>query len=226
MKRRFLVIPCFLVVGATLTILTAWGCALWLSVYPVTSQSDQPSKWMGTFPSRANIWWNVSYTKRPGVRRFFTNWGDDPMQARKYYPPSGDVVPDWVTRAVESHLASGDRQEYLILDARGWPVPCLYSKANWSTRTIVHGWPLAASQESGNKWGGSNLAVPLHPIWPGFAINAVFYAAILSLVMLGPFAARRMIRRKRGLCIKCGYDLRGDFSAGCPECGWQREDVS
>jgi len=39
------------------------------------------------------------------------------------------------------------------------------------------------------------------------------------------FATRRMIRRKRGHCIKCGYDLRGDFSAGCPECGWRREGL-
>ena len=61
---------------------------------------------------------------------------------------------------------------------------------------------------------------------PGFAINTIFYAEILWLLTLGPFTARRMIRRKRGRCIKCGYDLRGDFSAGCSECGWRREDVS
>lgn len=24
-------------------------------------------------------------------------------------------------------------------------------------------------------------------------------------------------------CQTCGYDLRGDYSKGCPECGWQRE---
>ena len=24
-------------------------------------------------------------------------------------------------------------------------------------------------------------------------------------------------------CQACDYDLRGDFSAGCPECGWRRE---
>ncbi len=66
-------------------------------------------------------------------------------------------------------------------------------------------------------------ALPLRPIWPGFAINTILYAAILWLLALGPFTARRMIRRKRGRCIKCGYNLRGDFSAGCPECGWRRE---
>ena len=59
-------------------------------------------------------------------------------------------------------------------------------------------------------------------MWPGFAINTVFYAAILWLPF-APFQLRRYLRRKRGLCIKCGYDLRGDFAAGCPECGWGRE---
>ena len=29
--------------------------------------------------------------------------------------------------------------------------------------------------------------VPLRPIWPSFAINTVFYAAILWMFMLGPF---------------------------------------
>ncbi len=65
--------------------------------------------------------------------------------------------------------------------------------------------------------------LPLSPLWPDFAINTIFYAAVLWMLTLGPFTARRMIRHKRGHCIKCGYDLRGDFSAGCPECGWRRE---
>ena len=61
--------------------------------------------------------------------------------------------------------------------------------------------------------------LPLRPIWPGFAINTVFYASILWLFTLGPFTARRMIRRKRGLCTKCGYDLRNVEHEKCPECG-------
>ena len=68
--------------------------------------------------------------------------------------------------------------------------------------------------------------LPLRPLWSGFAINTVFYAALLWMLWLSPFVVRRAIHRKRGHCLKCGYDLRGDFSAGCPECGWRREDVS
>ncbi len=61
--------------------------------------------------------------------------------------------------------------------------------------------------------------IPLRPIFPGFAINTVFYGAILWLLMFGVFTARRSIRRKRGHCIKCGSDLRGAEHEVCPECG-------
>ena len=67
--------------------------------------------------------------------------------------------------------------------------------------------------------------LPLRPLLIGFALNTIFYAAILWMPF-APFVLRRHIRRKRGHCIKCGYDLRGDFAAGCPECGWRRQDVS
>jgi hypothetical protein len=64
--------------------------------------------------------------------------------------------------------------------------------------------------------------LPVGPIWPGFAINTVFYAAVLwMLFALGgtPFALRKWRRIRRGLCAKCGYDLRGSTSQTCPECG-------
>ena len=96
---------------------------------------------------------------------------------------------------------------------------------------IVHGWPLLALTSEWPERGGTaetaihygNEVLPMAPIWPGFAVNTIFYGAILWLFILGPFALRRYIRYKHGHCIKCGYDLRGDFSTGCPECGWRRE---
>jgi len=66
---------------------------------------------------------------------------------------------------------------------------------------------------------GQENHLPLRPLLPGFAINTIFYAVILWILWSSPFTARGMIRRKRGLCIKCGYDLRGAEHAACPECG-------
>ncbi len=66
-------------------------------------------------------------------------------------------------------------------------------------------------------WPQSLLLAPLAPLWPGFAINTLFYAAILWLLIPGPFALRRFLRVRRGLCPKCAYPM-GE-SAVCTECG-------
>ena len=58
------------------------------------------------------------------------------------------------------------------------------------------------------------------------------YGAALALgpsLIIAAFVVplvRQSLRAKRGLCPACGYNLRGDFSAGCPECGWRRESPS
>ncbi len=98
----------------------------------------------------------------------------------------------------------------------GWPLMCLTLRESKTIPGVGKG------RQGALQIGG--VVVPSHPLWPGLAINTIFYAAILWLLTLGPLTARRMIRRKRGHCIKCGYDLRGEFSAGCSECGWRREE--
>ncbi len=75
----------------------------------------------------------------------------------------------------------------------------------------------------GNIWGTWRLmpiiysanAVP-------FSLNIPFW---LPIIGLGPIvtrnrflALRRRKRKKLGLCVKCGYDLRGSKDR-CPECG-------
>ena len=70
--------------------------------------------------------------------------------------------------------------------------------------------------------GNRDVSIPLLPIWPGFAINTVFYAGIVWLLFAGPFVLRRWRRIRRGLCPKCAYDLRGTprgAATACPECG-------
>ncbi len=61
------------------------------------------------------------------------------------------------------------------------------------------------------------LRLNLRPIIPGFAVNTLFYAAILWLLIAGPFALRRFLRVRRGRCPKCAYPA-GESSV-CSECG-------
>ena len=118
----------------------------------------------------------------------------------------------------------------LVDQSRGWPMLamcCQYEYNSYipGTTFVINGIQI----DDGQSVIGEAIVLPLRPIWPGFAINTLFYATLLW----SPFALhqlRRMIRRKRGHCIKCGYDLRGtsggggEGGSGCPECGWGREE--
>ncbi len=55
------------------------------------------------------------------------------------------------------------------------------------------------------------------PIWPGFAVNTLFYAALLWLFMYVLSALRRFLRVRRAFCPKCAYPM-GE-SEVCTECG-------
>ncbi len=64
-----------------------------------------------------------------------------------------------------------------------------------------------------------HFSVPYRPIMVGFFLNTLFYATLLWLFIFAAYALRRLIRRKRGLCVACGYDMRHADHAACPECG-------
>ncbi len=55
------------------------------------------------------------------------------------------------------------------------------------------------------------------PLWLGFALHTIFYAAILWLLIGSLVVLRRFIRVRRGLCPACAYP-RGE-SDPCSECG-------
>ena len=52
------------------------------------------------------------------------------------------------------------------------------------------------------------------PLWiPLLAV------ALLTAILFSYSPMRRRVRRKRGLCAHCGYELTGNVSGQCPECG-------
>ncbi len=94
---------------------------------------------------------------------------------------------------------------------------------------IEAGWPMASlvktavddPRDASIRYRGlfvrGRWPLPRDLLWPGFAINTVFYAVILWLLFAGPFALRRQRRIRRGLCPKCAYPV--GTSEVCTECG-------
>jgi hypothetical protein len=76
---------------------------------------------------------------------------------------------------------------------------------------------------------GEREYLPIQPIWPGFAINTIFYAAMLWLLWVAPGKIRRFIRIRGHRCPACGYQIApgGGIGPVCSECGaplpWMKE---
>ena len=130
----------------------------------------------------------------------------------------------------------GWRMDVIQVDQVDW-------KANTSQETLLLsfdcGWPAHAlkSAYSEGAYVVSTRSLSMPPVvqrgpadprrlpalvnWGGFGTNTVVYAAALWMLHVSPAALRRRTRKKRGLCPKCAYDLRGRAPASdvCPECG-------
>lgn len=80
-------------------------------------------------------------------------------------------------------------------------------------------WVPSWSKGTATVYAGSNPPVTLAGIQ--VSIPVYFFglaAALLWMLTLVPVWQRRC-RSRRGLCFACGYDLRGQPNALCPECG-------
>ena len=74
-------------------------------------------------------------------------------------------------------------------------------------------WAPSYSHDKNSRFGYWRAAIPF---W--------IPASLFSIILLPPLVQsyRRRKRKKLGLCLKCGYDLRGSKNR-CPECGSEFE---
>lgn len=63
------------------------------------------------------------------------------------------------------------------------------------------------------------IALPVHVMPVGFALNSLVFAAVLWILLVAPLKLRQRSRLQRGLCPACAYPI-GE-SAVCTECGKQ-----
>ena len=214
MKRWIFKLVVFLLLGAVATTLVAWS----LSAYQPLAMD-----WAWADPvetTQEPLWQFGTYSRRGGMQL-----GSQVVMNRRRTSKPLQQAPHWSRASVAPTREDFEARLHVLETAHGWP-----KLSHFHRKTTQRGdWRGNVEWRVQVPWFPRNgrkttRALPLAPIWPGFAINTIFYATILWLPF-APFQLRRYVRVKRGCCINCGYDLRGDFSAGCPECGWRRENV-
>jgi hypothetical protein len=145
-------------------------------------------------------------------------------------PEGGEVEPGYVgytlvffdVADVDDPIAGETMRDGSIV-LSGWPTQSLVSY-RFHTRNLTADTPWTdvvntyiVLRENNPVTDTSSVILTRMPIWPGFALNTLFYAAILWLLFAFPFALRRWRRRRNGLCTKCAYPVGA--SDVCTECG-------
>ncbi len=236
MKRVALTIVVFVLLGAVVNVAVAWGFAMWSRPYSVTIWQSSHS-----WPP----WWHVTRFRGPGVTRIWyvasvevDEWSNvRPGCVPKWSSISGRRPG---TEDLAKSLRVEDARGWPVL-AMTCEIEIAYPIEYLQGKTVDPEIPLFAIYAVGVAGGipmknvypndtparappGATYndgfwdvrVLPLRPIWPGFAVNTLFYAAILWLLIYGA-ALRRFLRVRRGLCPKCAYPM-GE-SVVCTECG-------
>ena len=222
-KRTLLRVLLLLIGGTIINIAMAWGCALFVPV--VTTKADTQM----SCDDREG--WAVKHWKSPGMD-FLQSMRSSllaPVAGRHAgLPRQGDpktLVKDSSPLASLHPLyANGERgQDDRAVACWGWPLLSMWCEYDMFLTIKVNGGiatPKVEPDYSDYYPGFRRVwprALPLRLIWPGFAINTVFYTAVLWLLFAAPGRLRRSIRWRRGQCPECAYPV--GTSNVCTECG-------
>jgi hypothetical protein len=206
-KRWLITSAFFLLAGVIASITITWGCAL--------------------VPAR--LWWpphSASSDSKPWPRAVPERWPARAHFLRRQVP--GRSVEEYGAIAPTANRDELWRAEQysITIGSAGWPCRAL----QWERWQVINS--LRPNELPQHSWWLSGIFIPtassypshlhttilpLRPLWPGFAINAVFYAVLLWLICRAVYRFRRIVRSHRGLCPSCGYPMGS--TPVCTECG-------
>jgi hypothetical protein len=112
----------------------------------------------------------------------------------------------------------------------GWPVRCFEGTATYTIPGYVEepgAWVIRIAPRLRPYWRKwwwwyrpQDDYLPFQPMPVGLLVDTIIYAAAALLLARAPISLRTYLRRRRGLCGRCAYDLRSlPHNTPCPECG-------
>lgn len=232
--RLLLAIAAYALLGLFTSVLFALGVA-WARVPQHTFQPDvvasvklDPPENIGGTLFIAN-WWAMDDQRKFGERTiaWFAMLSatelNEPVTGRPRFYPAIDAFLDreYLSDVKERSLT---RRDVITARAYGWPAYCLwegetvdganYKLTDWRWHKLSYGGVEIATSGGGTKY------LPTLPLWPGMLLDIFVFACVWGAFFLGPGWLRRALRRRKGLCPQCGYDIRSlSAITPCPECG-------
>ena len=238
MKRRLPAIAIFLLAGTVVNVAVAWVCSAVVkpatkSIRFIAERVDSPAirdfwlvheavglgvRYVAYVPTDATAWRALGLEVEDDLpdHGSWAPWPPVPRPAIR--ETSLFVAAGWPLGAVVASCSDYDSRWHVLRASATWvrlkqlwpeAQPARVGPATWSRAVVL--------QRQDGPFTARVLPFGLN--LRGFAINTLFYAIMLWLLLPGPFALRRLIRRRRGRCPACGYDLRHGEHEACPECG-------
>ena len=224
MMRISINIVILLLLGAILNVAVAWGCAIrW--VYDPFGEI----RFGSTYDESTKIVWKVDGKHWIGTSEIsIDGWYYELEDYVEDELTVEEATPFWLDWERPEDISDSRELYNADIIAHGLPFRSLLvfddNESNDSDSVFKKGieatfpdWIRGSEPEFGFRLDTTHL--PLKPTWLGFLANTIIYSWFFLLGQLQIKSVRKRRRRKRGLCIKCAYDLRGTEHAVCPECG-------
>jgi hypothetical protein len=213
-RRTILKLGVFLLLGAAANVAVAWGCSFF--ELGVSARRELCEK--ASVPSKYGSCVVVEFSRSGFLRLVAGNDGGFGWQE-----PVDDmdaVIPGWADIYLNDYqLGMPPSDTWTLVYGSG--LPCLALRGALPARrnrSFDDAQGILYPTSDANNQITSRLLL-LQPIWPGFAINTVFYAGVCWLLFAAPSVLRRRLRLRRGRCPNCAYPIGTWGGDLCTECG-------
>jgi hypothetical protein len=198
------------------------------AAYPF-SRRLTPDALIFALPDRSIVWrlehaLGYSTFEAGGVANYFGMPALHALPDGRAVPPP----PSWAGLSAIPHLGTNTAMR---TSAVGLPLRCCIAVVEIlpGDRPVVRlgrdpsrdPWPWARNS---SLVAIDQIVAPTHVLWAPLFLNLTCWTLTSAVLLSTPLFVRRFhatIRRRRGHCISCGYDVRG--LPRCPECGSQAQ---